>query len=210
MFGKIVIALTACLALSACNKTEDAKAPLQGMQIAGAGATFPAPLYAKWAEAQKGETGLALNYQAIGSGGGIKQIKAKTVAFGASDKPLKPDELEEAGLVQFPTVIGGVVPVVNIPGIVGGQIKLTGPQLADIYLGNIRKWKDPALVAANPGVTLPNLPIMPPLTADAIDFITNPAVADNTAVVRVLSPKLTPLRQGLKTYLAPAEATPAV
>ena len=159
MFRKIVIALTACLALSACNRPEDAKAPSQGVQIAGAGATFPAPLYAKWAEAQKAETGLALNYQAIGSGGGIKQIKAKTVAFGASDKPLKPEELDEAGLIQFPTVIGGVVPVVNIPGIAGGQIKLTGPQLADIYLGNTKKWNDPALVAANPGVALPDLPI---------------------------------------------------
>ena len=159
MFRNIVIGLAACLALSACTKTEGAKAPPASVQISGAGATFPAPLYAKWAEAQKAETGLALNYQAIGSGGGIKQIKAKTVAFGASDKPLKPEELDEAGLAQFPTVIGGVVPVVNLPGVTGGQIKLTGPQLADIFLGNIKKWNDPALVAANPGVTLPNLPI---------------------------------------------------
>ena len=159
MFRNLVIGLAACLALTACNKAGDAKAPAAGVQISGAGATFPAPLYAKWAEAQKAENGLSLNYQAIGSGGGIKQIKAKTVAFGASDKPLKPEELDEAGLAQFPTVIGGVVPVVNLPGITGGQIKLTGPQLADIFLGTIKKWNDPVLVAANPGVTLPNLPI---------------------------------------------------
>ena len=159
MFRKIVIGLAACLALSACSKAGDTKAPAAGVQISGAGATFPAPLYAKWAEAQKAETGLALNYQAIGSGGGIKQIKARTVAFGATDKPLKLDELDEAGLAQFPTVIGGVVPIMNLPGIKSGQIKLTGPQLADIFLGNIKKWNDPALVAANPGVALPNLPI---------------------------------------------------
>ena len=159
MFRKIVIGLAACLAVSACNGPEVAKGPSTGVQIAGAGSTFAAPIFSKWAEAQKAETGLALNYQAIGSGGGIKQIKARTVAFGATDKPLKPEELDEAGLVQFPTVIGGVVPVVNIPGITGGQIKLTGPQLADIYLGNTKKWNDPALVAANPGVALPNLPI---------------------------------------------------
>ncbi len=159
MFRKLVIGLAACLALTACNKAGEPKAPAAGVQISGAGATFPAPLYAKWAEAQKAENGLSLNYQAIGSGGGIKQIKAKTVAFGASDKPLKPEELDEAGLAQFPTVIGGVVPVVNLPGVTGGQIKLTGPQLADIFLGTIKKWNDPVLVAANPGVTLPNLPI---------------------------------------------------
>jgi len=159
LFRKIVLGLAACLAVSSCSKPEASKSPSAGTQIVGAGSTFAAPIFAKWAEAQKAETGLALNYQAIGSGGGIKQIKAKTVAFGASDKPLKPDELDAAGLVQFPAVIGGVVPVVNIPGVTAGQLKLTGVQLADIYLGNIKKWNDPVLVAANPGVSLPNLPI---------------------------------------------------
>ena len=162
MLRKIAIGLMACLALSACGKNDkavEAKAPAAGAQISGAGATFPAPLYAKWAEMQKADTGLVLNYQAIGSGGGIKQIKAKTVAFGASDKPLKPEELEAEGLAQFPTVIGGVVPVINLPGVTGGSVKLTGPQLADIFLGTIKKWNDPALVAANPGAKLPNLPI---------------------------------------------------
>ncbi len=162
MFRKLVIGVAACVALAGCGNNDKpadgAKAPA-GAQISGAGATFPAPLYAKWAEAQKAETGFALNYQAIGSGGGIKQIKAKTVAFGATDKPLKPEELEADGLVQFPTVIGGVVPIINLPGVTGGQIKLTGSQLADIYLGAITKWNDPKLAAGNPGVALPNLPI---------------------------------------------------
>ena len=148
------------MALAGCGKTDKtAKPATAGLEISGAGATFPAPLYAKWAEMQKAETGLALNYQAIGSGGGIKQIKSKTVAFGASDKPLKPEELDDAGLAQFPTVIGGVVPVLNLPGVAGGQVKLTAAQLADIFLGRITKWSDPALVAGNAGVTLPNLPI---------------------------------------------------
>ena len=127
--------------------------------LTGAGATFPAPVYAKWAEAYKAQTGTGLNYQAIGSGGGIKQIKARTVDFGASDKPLKLDALNEAGLVQFPTVMGGVVPVVNLPGIAPGQIKLTGAVLADIYLGDIKRWSDPRIGGLNPGVKLPNLPI---------------------------------------------------
>lgn len=162
MFRKIVVGVAACLALAACqqkSETAQGKAPAAGAQINGAGATFPAPLYAKWAEMQKADTGLVLNYQAIGSGGGVKQIKAKTVAFGASDKPLKPDELEAEGLAQFPTVIGGVVPIVNLPNLQPGQLKLTGPVLADIYLGKIKKWNEPALAALNPGVTLPNLPI---------------------------------------------------
>jgi phosphate transport system substrate-binding protein len=127
--------------------------------ITGAGATFPAPVYAKWAEAYRAQTGNALNYQAIGSGGGIKQIQAKTVDFGASDKPLKPDDLAASGLVMFPTVIGGVVPVMNLPGVKPGQIKLTGAQLSDIYRGVIKKWNDPLLAKTNPGVPLPNLPI---------------------------------------------------
>lgn len=124
--------------------------------ITGAGATFPYPIYAKWAEAYKAKTGIGMNYQSIGSGGGIKQIKAKTVDFGASDKPLKPEELEKDGLMQFPTVIGGVVPVVNLAGIQGGQIKLTGAVLADIFLGKIKKWNEPAIANLNQGVALPN------------------------------------------------------
>lgn len=124
--------------------------------LTGAGATFPYPLYAKWAEAYKAKTGVALNYQSIGSGGGIKQIKAKTVNFGASDKPLKPEELAANNLVQFPTVMGGVVPVINLPGLTNNQLKLTGPLLAAIFMGKIKQWNDPALVALNAGVALPD------------------------------------------------------
>lgn len=127
--------------------------------ISGAGATFPAPVYAKWAEAYKAKTGVSLNYQAIGSGGGIKQINAGTVDFGASDKPLKADALAAGGLVQFPTVIGGVVPVVNLPGVAPGGIKLTGPILSDIFRGVRTKWNDPVIASWNKGVNLPNLPI---------------------------------------------------
>ena len=127
--------------------------------LSGAGATFPAPVYAKWAEAYKAQTGVGLNYQAIGSGGGIKQIKAKTVDFGASDKPLKPDELAASGLYQFPTVVGGVVPVMNLPGIAPGQIKLSGALLGDIFLGKVTRWNAPEISALNKGVPLPNLPI---------------------------------------------------
>jgi len=127
--------------------------------ITGAGATFPYPVYAKWAEAYKAKTGIGMNYQSIGSGGGIKQIKAKTVDFGASDKPLKPEELAKDGLMQFPTVMGGVVPVINLPGISGGQVKLNGGVLADMFLGKIKKWNDPAIAALNQGVTLPSTSI---------------------------------------------------
>ena len=124
--------------------------------LTGAGATFPAPVYAKWAEAYQKATGNRMNYQSIGSSGGIRQIKAKTVDFGASDAPLKPEELEKDGLMQFPTVIGGVVPVVNVPGIKPGQLRLNGQVLGDIYLGKINKWNDKAIVDLNPGVSLPN------------------------------------------------------
>jgi phosphate transport system substrate-binding protein len=123
--------------------------------VTGAGATFPAPLYAKWADAYHKATGARINYQSVGSGAGIRQIKAKTVDFGASDMPLTDEELAKDGLIQFPTVIGGVVPVVNIPGIAPGQIRLTGAVLGDIYLGKITKWNDAALTALNPGVPLP-------------------------------------------------------
>ena len=123
--------------------------------ITGAGATFPYPIYAKWAEAYAAKSGNKLNYQSIGSGGGIKQIDAKTVDFGASDMPLKPEELSSKGLMQFPTVIGGVVPVVNVNGIEPGKLKLDGATLAAIYLGKITKWNDPAIAALNAGVNLP-------------------------------------------------------
>src|ERR1700704_1828935 len=112
-------------------------------EISGAGATFPYPIYAKWAEAYRAKTGVAVNYQSIGSGGGIKQIQSKTIDFGASDMPLKPAGLEKFDLVQFPMIMGGVVPVVNLAGIEPGQLKLDGKLLADIYLGNITKWNDP-------------------------------------------------------------------
>lgn len=128
----------------------------QAADISGAGATFPYPLYAKWAEAYKAKTGIGMNYQSIGSGGGIKQIKSKTVDFGASDMPLKPEELKESGLIQFPTVMGGVVPVANVKGLRPGQLKLTGALLADIYLGKVTKWNDPAIAKINAGVNLPN------------------------------------------------------
>jgi len=125
----------------------------------GAGASFPAPIYAKWADAYNKATGARINYQSVGSGAGIKQIKGKTVDFGASDAPLSDDELAKDGLMQFPTVIGGVVPVVNIKGIQPGQIKMSGELLADIYLGKITKWNDPALAALNAGVPLPDAAI---------------------------------------------------
>src|SRR5256885_3535106 len=128
----------------------------QAADISGAGATFPYPIYAKWADTYKKETGNGLNYQSIGSGGGIKQIKAKTVTFGASDMPLKPEELREAGLVQFPTVIGGVVPVVNLEGIKPGELVLDGPTLAKIFLGEIKTWDDPAIKKLNPKAKLPS------------------------------------------------------
>ena len=134
--------------------------------ITGAGASFPAPVYSKWADAYNKATGARLNYQSIGSGGGIKQIKSKTVDFGASDAPLKDDDLAKEGMIQFPTVIGGVVPVVNIQGIAPGQIKMTGQVLGDIYLGKITKWNDAALAALNPGVKLPDAAIAPVRRAD--------------------------------------------
>jgi phosphate transport system substrate-binding protein len=124
--------------------------------LSGAGATFPYPVYAKWADAYKKETGVGLNYQSIGSGGGIKQIKAKTVTFGASDAPLTGKELDEAGLAQFPMVMGGIVPVVNIDGIKPGELVIDGPTLAKIFLGDIKKWDDPAIVKLNSGVKLPS------------------------------------------------------
>jgi phosphate transport system substrate-binding protein len=124
--------------------------------ITGAGATFPYPIYSKWSEAYKAATGIGLNYQSIGSGGGIKQIKAKIVDFGASDMPLKQEELDKEGLMQFPAIIGGVVPVVNIDGVAAGQLKLSSEVIADIYLGKVTKWDHPSITAINPGLKLPN------------------------------------------------------
>lgn len=142
----LVSAASLTIGLSACNAAE----------LTGAGATFPAPLYSKWASEYNKASGHKVNYQSIGSSGGIKQITAKTVDFGASDMPLTPEELNEKGLVQFPTVIGGVVPVVNLPGIQPGQIKLTGDLLAKIYLGSIKKWDDKAIADLNAGLKLPS------------------------------------------------------
>src|SRR5215212_8051201 len=134
--------------------------------VTGAGASFPAPLYSKWASDYNKATGVKINYQSIGSGAGIKQIDAKTVAFGASDMPLKDEELAKKGQVQFPTVIGGVVPVVNIQGVAAGQLRLNGQVLGDIYLGKITKWSDPAITALNPSLKLPDAAIAPVRRAD--------------------------------------------
>lgn len=148
--GAALVGAAGCLALSLSA---------EAAEITGAGATFPYPAYAKWAATYKDKSGVALNYQSIGSGGGIKQIKSKTVDFGASDMPLDPKDLNDSGLFQWPMIMGGVVPVVNIPGIGAGQLLLTGPVLADIYLGKIAKWNDPAIVKLNPGVKLPDTAI---------------------------------------------------
>jgi len=134
--------------------------------INGAGATFPAPLYSKWAEAYNKETGIRLNYQSIGSGGGIRQIEAKTVTFGASDMPLKDDKLASLGATQFPTAIGGVVPIINMKDIKPGELKLTGTVIADIYLGKIKKWNDTAITKLNPSLKLPDQDIMVVRRAD--------------------------------------------
>ena len=150
MLKQLAIALAALLATGMAAQAAD---------ITGAGSTFAAPVYGKWAEAYKAATGTGLNYQAIGSGGGIRQIQAKTVNFGGTDKPLKLDALNESDLAQFPTAIGGVVPVVNVPGLQPGELKLSGAVLADIYAGAITKWNDPRIAGLNPGVKLPGLPI---------------------------------------------------
>jgi len=142
------------LAVAVCG-TVAFSAAAHAADITGAGASFPYPIYAKWAESYKAATGNSLNYQSIGSGGGIKQIKAKTVDFGASDAPLKQEELDADGLTQFPAVVGGVVPVVNLAGVTPGQLKLSGPVLADIYSGKINKWNAPEIAALNAGVKLP-------------------------------------------------------
>ncbi len=150
MFRKIAMTLTAAGLLSGAAYADN---------FTGAGATFPAPVYTAWASAYHAATGNELNYQAIGSGGGIRQIKAKTVDFGASDKPLQEAELNAAGLMQFPTVIGGVVPIVNIPGVTAGRMHLSGGLLGAIFLGQIKRWDDPQIKRLNPGMNLPALPI---------------------------------------------------
>lgn len=143
-------AAAACLAAAFTVTTAHAA------DISGAGATFPYPVYGKWADAYKKETGIAMNYQSIGSGGGIKQIKAKTVTFGASDAPLTGEDLDASGLAQFPMVMGGIVPVVNLEGIKPGEIVLDGPTVAKIFLGEITKWDDPTIKKLNEGVSLPS------------------------------------------------------
>ena len=156
----------AAMGLCAVVAASGASMVAQAADISGAGATFPYPIYSKWADAYKKQTDIGLNYQSIGSGGGIKQIKAKTVTFGASDMPLKPEELEQAGLVQWPQIMGGVVPVINLKGIKPGEIKLSGVVLGNIYLGEIKKWNDEQIKALNPGATLPNTAIAPVYRSD--------------------------------------------
>src|SRR5476649_976057 len=146
LFSSLVVGVTAVMAFSSAAHAAD---------MTGAGATFPYPIYAKWAESYKAATGNGLNYQSVGSGAGIKQIKAKTVDFGASDMPLKAEELDAEGLMQFPAIMGGVVTVVNLEGVTPGQLKLTGPVVADIYLGKTTNWNDAAIAALNPGVKIP-------------------------------------------------------
>jgi phosphate transport system substrate-binding protein len=153
----MLIAATAAIAFAGTALATD---------ISGAGATFPYPIYSKWADAYKKETGVGLNYQSIGSGGGIKQIKARTVTFGASDMPLKPEEAKVAGLVQFPMIIGGVVPAVNIKGVQAGQLVLDGATIASIYLGEITKWNDAKIKKLNPKLALPDTAIAPVYRSD--------------------------------------------
>ena len=154
---RALVAAAGALALAAAAHATD---------ISGAGATFPYPIYSKWADAYKTQTGIGLNYQSIGSGGGIKQIKAKTVTFGASDMPLKPEDLQESGLVQFPMIIGGVVPVVNIKGVAAGQLVLDGATVASIYMGEITKWDDAHIKKLNPKLALPGTTIAPVYRSD--------------------------------------------
>jgi phosphate transport system substrate-binding protein len=148
MFKKLFVTLIATVSVSS-----------YAADITGAGATFPYPIYAKWADGYKKETGVGLNYQSIGSSGGLRQINAKTVTFGASDAPVKGEELEKNGQVQFPAIIGGTVPIVNLDGIKPGELRITGSVLADVFLGTITKWNDPKLQALNPGKKLPDQPI---------------------------------------------------
>ena len=167
----LLTTLLAAAALAGCGREPAAPpqqdgAPTAGPGVTGAGASFPAPLYAKWASDYQKAASVRVNYQSMGSSAGLRQVEAKTVDFGASDAPLKDEELAQKGLIQFPTVIGGVVPVVNLKGISPGQLRLTGPVLADIYLGRIKRWNDPAITALNPGLPLPDGMIAPVRRAD--------------------------------------------
>jgi phosphate transport system substrate-binding protein len=150
MIKRVLTSLTAGLAMSV------AALSVQAADITGAGATFPYPIFAKWAEVYKKIENVNLNYQSIGSSGGLRQIRAKTVTFGASDAPVSGQQLDKDGMVQFPVILGGVVPIANIDGFAQGELKLTGPVLADIFMGTITKWNDPKIVALNPGKKLPN------------------------------------------------------
>jgi phosphate transport system substrate-binding protein len=150
MIKRVLTSLTAGIALSV------AALSVQAADITGAGATFPYPIFAKWAEIYKKIENVGLNYQSIGSSGGLRQIRAKTVTFGASDAPVTGDQLEKDGMVQFPVILGGVVPIVNIDGFKPSELKISGEVLAEVYLGTITKWNDPKIVALNPGKTLPN------------------------------------------------------
>ncbi len=152
------LALVAACGQNAGNQTGNA-AQGGAAQITGAGSTFVYPVLSAWASDYKNQTGNSINYQSIGSGGGISQVKAGTVDFGATDQPLASDDLAKSNLAQFPVIVGGIVPVVNIPGIDAGKLKLTGPLLADIYAGKIKNWNDPSIVKINPGVNLPNAAI---------------------------------------------------
>lgn len=160
MFFKMIRTAAAAATVAALSGA------VMAQSVTGAGASFPAPLYSKWASAYNAETGVRINYQSVGSGAGLRQIRGKVVDFGASDMPLKDDELAKDGLLQFPTVIGGVVPVVNIRGVQPGQLRLTGELLGDIYLGKITRWNDAAIRALNPGVALPDAAIAPVRRAD--------------------------------------------
>jgi len=180
----VVFAAAAAVSLAAVAATD----------ISGAGATFPYPIYAKWADAYKKLTGIGLNYQSIGSGGGIKQIKAKTVTFGASDMPLKPDDLKAAGLLQFPMIIGGVVPVVNVKGIQAGQLHLDGATVASIYLGDITQWDDPQIKRLNPKLALPKTAIAPVYRSDGsgtnfLFRITSPKPVPNSSRASAQTPR---------------------
>ncbi|MDP1657099.1 MAG: phosphate ABC transporter substrate-binding protein PstS [Hylemonella sp.] len=158
-FNRVMLGLTAVTLMTGAGLAT-------AQDVTGAGASFPAPLYSKWAAEYNKATGVKINYQSVGSGAGIRQIDAKTVDFGASDMPLKDDELAKKGQLQFPTVIGGVVPVVNIQGVTPGQLKLNGQVLGDIYLGKIAKWNDAAIKALNPSLNLPDAAIAPVRRAD--------------------------------------------
>jgi phosphate transport system substrate-binding protein len=154
--NKLFLALPAFAVLAACGgSANNQAAPSSSAQITGAGSTFVYPVLSAWASDYQKQTGASINYQSIGSGGGIAQVEAGTVDFGATDQPLKPDELAKNNLAQFPVIVGGIVAVVNIPGIDAGKLRLTGPILADIYQGKIKNWNDPAIVKINPGVNLP-------------------------------------------------------